>query len=226
MSNVVLVHGGFVDGSGWEPVYQLLRRAGHDVSIVQNPTISLTGDVAATKMVLDRLTDPAVLVGHSYGGAVITESGTHRNVAALVYISAFVPDRGESVNTLIAGFPSGGPLPPILPPQDGFLLLDKEKFGASFAGDVDQDLAAFMADAQVPWGVEAPAETITEPAWRSKPSFYLVTTEDRMIPPDAQRFMATRASVTAVEAAASHSVYISRPEAVAALIETAIKTIS
>src|SRR5579864_401810 len=127
MSNVVLVHGGFVDGSGWEPVYQLLRRAGHDVSIVQNPTISLTGDVAATKMVLDRLTDPAVLVGHSYGGAVITESGTHRNVAALVYISAFVPDRGESVNTLIAGFPSGGPLPPILPPQDGFLLLDKEK---------------------------------------------------------------------------------------------------
>jgi pimeloyl-ACP methyl ester carboxylesterase len=226
MSSVVLVHGGFVDGSGWEAVYQLLMRSGHDVSIVQNPTISLTGDVAATKLVLDRLSDPTVLVGHSYGGAVITESGTHPNVAALVYISAFVPDRGESVNKLIADFPSGGPLPPILPPQDGFLFLDKEKFHASFAGDVDPDLAAFMADSQVPWGVEAPAGAITEPAWRSKPSSYLVTTEDRMIPPDAQRFMAKRANATAVEAAASHSVYISRPEPVVALIETAIKTIS
>jgi pimeloyl-ACP methyl ester carboxylesterase len=226
MSNVVLVHGGFVDGSGWESVYQLLRRAGHDVSIVQNPTISLAGDVAATKLVLDRLSDPTVLVGHSYGGAVITESGTHPNVAALVYIAAFVPDRGESVIKLIGDFPPSGPQPPLLPPQDGFLFLDREKFPASFAGDVDPDLAAFMADAQVPWGVEAPAATITEPAWRSKPCSYLVTTEDLMIPPDAQRFMANRANATAVEAAASHSVYISRPEAVAALIETAIKTIS
>jgi pimeloyl-ACP methyl ester carboxylesterase len=226
VTSIILVHGGFVDGSGWEAVYQILRKAGHAVTVVQNPTLSLADDAAVTRRALDRQADSVVLVGHSYGGAVITEAGTHPKVAALVYIAAFAPDRGESVNTLIANPPPGAPVPPILPPQDGFLFLDREKFAGSFAADVDPDLAAFMADAQVPWGVDALAGAITEPAWRSKPSWYLVTTEDRMIPPDAQRFMSQRANTQVVETAASHSVYVSQPEAVAALIETAIKAVT
>ena len=223
MLSIVLVHGGFVDGSGWEPVYQILRKSGHGVTVVQNPTISLADDVAYTKRALDQQADEAVLVGHSYGGAVITEAGNHPKVAALVYIAAFVPDRGESVNTLIANPPPGAPVPPILPPQDGFLFLDKNAFPESFAADVNPDLAAFMADSQVPWGVNALAGAITEPAWRTKPSWYLVTTQDRMIPPDAQRFMSQRANATVVETDASHAVAVSQPEPVAALIETAIK---
>ncbi|HEV3133880.1 MAG TPA: alpha/beta hydrolase [Acidimicrobiia bacterium] len=226
MVSIALVHGGFVDGSGWEGVYQILRKAGHPVTVVQNPTISHADDVVVTKRALDQLPDQAVLVGHSYGGAVITEAGNHPKVAALVYIAAFAPDAGESVNTLIADPPPGAPVPPILPPQDGFLFLDKDKFAASFAADVDPDLAAFMADSQVPWGLDALGGAITEPAWRNKPTWYLVTTEDRMIPPDAQRFMSGRANATVVETAASHSVYVSRPEPVAALIETAAKAIS
>ena len=226
MHSIVLVHGGFVDGSGWESVYQILRNHGHAVSVVQNPTISLADDVVTTKRVLDRQADQAVLVGHSYDGAVITEAGNHPKVAALVYITAFAPDRGESVNALIADPPPGAPVPPILPPQDGFLFLDKDKFAESFAADVKPDLAAFMADAQVPWGLDALAGAITEPAWRTKPSWYLIATEDRMIPPDAQRFMSQRANAKVSETAASHSVYISQPEAVAAIIEKAVKGIS
>jgi pimeloyl-ACP methyl ester carboxylesterase len=224
--SIVLVHGGFVDGSGWEPVYQILRNHGRDVTVVQNPTTSLADDVATTKRALDQLPGQAVLVGHSYGGAVITEAGNHPKVAALVYITAFAPDRGESVNTLIADPPPGAPVPPILPPQDGFLFLDKDKFAESFAADVKPDLAAFMADSQVPWGVDALAGAITEPAWRTKPTWYLIATEDRMIPPDAQRFMSQRANAKVSETAASHSVYISQPEAVAAIIETADKGVS
>jgi pimeloyl-ACP methyl ester carboxylesterase len=216
--NVVLVHGGFVDGSGWEGVYNALKADGYEVSIVQNPTISLQGDVAATKLIVDAQSGPVILVGHSYGGAVITEAGTDPNVAALVYISAFVPDAGESVNTLIEGFPKDGPQPPIMPPQDGFLFLDREKFPASFAGDVDAEKAAFTADSQVPWGLDALGGTIGEPAWRSKPSWYLLTTEDRMIPPPAQQTMSERAGSTVEEIDASHSVYVSQPAAVAALI--------
>ena len=216
---VILVHGGFVDGSGWQGVYSALRNDGYDVAIVQNPTLSLEGDVAATKRVIDSQGEPVILVGHSYGGAVITEAGNNPNVAALVYIAAFVPDEGESVNTLIEGFPKDGP--PILPPQDGFLLLDREKFHDSFAADVDAELAAFMADSQVPWGVDALGGTISEAAWASKPSWYLIATEDRMIPPPAQREMSGRAGATVEEAAASHSVYVSQPAAVAALIEKA-----
>ena len=159
-----------------------------------------------------------ILVGHSYGGAVITEAGNDLNVAALVYISAFAPDAGESVNTLIADPPPGAPVPPILPPEDGFLFLDKAKFPASFAADVDPELAAFMADSQVPWGVAALAGEITKPAWTIKPSWYLVATEDKMIPPDAQRAMATRARATTTETAGSHAFYVSRPEPVAEVI--------
>ncbi len=219
--NVVLVHGGFVDGSGWEGVYSLLSKDGYSVSVVQNPTLSLEGDVEATKRVIDAQSGPVVLVGHSYGGAVITEAGNDPNVAALVYIAAFAPDKGESVNTLIAGFPKDAPGPPILPPQDGFLSLDREKFHDSFAADVDGELAAFMADSQVPWGVAALEGTISEAAWANKPSWYLVTTEDRMIPPEAQREMSGRAGATVEEAAASHSVYVSQPAAVAELVKKA-----
>jgi len=220
---VVLVHGGFVDGSGWQQVYQLLRRDGFNVSVVQNPTLTLEGDAEATRLILQRQDGPTVLVGHSYGGAVISEAGTHPAVAALVYISAFAPDKGESVNTLIAGFPAGGPQPPILPPQDGFLFLDRDKFPASFAGDVPLEEAQFMADSQVPWGVGALGGAVTEPAWRQKPSWYLVTSEDRMIPPTAQRATAERAGATVAEATASHSVYVSQPQAVADLIRQAAR---
>jgi pimeloyl-ACP methyl ester carboxylesterase len=218
---VVLVHGGFVDGSGWQGVYDALRKDGYKVSVVQHPTLSLEDDVAATKRVIDAQDEPVILVGHSYGGAVITEAGNDPNVAALVYIAAFVPDKGESVNTLIEGFPQDGPQPPILPPQDGFLLLDREKFPDSFAGDVDVELAAFMADSQLPWGVGALGGTISEAAWANKPSWYLLTTEDRMIPPPAQREMSGRAGATVEEAAASHSVYVSQPAAVAELVKKA-----
>jgi len=218
---VVLVHGGFVDGSGWQGVYQQLTKDGFAVSVVQNPTLSHADDVAVTKRVIEAVSEPVILVGHSYGGAVITEAGNDPKVAALVYIAAFVPDKGESVNTLIAGFPTDGPQPPILPPQDGFLLLDRDKFHASFAGDLDAEQAAFMADSQVPWGVGALGGEISEPAWRSKPSWYLVTTEDRMIPPSAQHDMSARAGSTVVEVTGSHSIYVSKPEAVADVIERA-----
>ncbi|MGW3627129.1 alpha/beta hydrolase [Streptomyces sp. NPDC000880] len=218
---VVLVHGGFVDGSGWQAVYNLLKKDGYSVSVVQNPTLTLDGDVAATKHVIDAQSEPVILVGHSYGGAVITEAGNSPNVAGLVYIAAFAPDRDESVNSLIANPPPGAPVPPILPPEDGFLFLDKAKFPASFAGDVDAEPAAFMADSQVPWGVDALNGTISEPAWRTKPSWYLVTTEDKMIPPAAQRSMAERAGSTVAEAAGSHAIFLSQPAVVAALIKKA-----
>jgi pimeloyl-ACP methyl ester carboxylesterase len=217
----VLVHGGFADGSGWRDVYDLLTGDGYQVSVVQNPTLSLEGDAMATRMILDRQQGPTVLVGHSYGGAVITESGTHDRVAALVYICAFGPDTGESVNTLLQIFPADGPQPPILPPVEGFLFLDREKFHASFAGDLSAEQAAFMADSQVPWGVDALGGAISEAAWRSKPSWYLITNQDRMIPPDAQRTMSGRLGATVVELDASHSVYISQPGAVADLIKQA-----
>jgi len=222
---VVLVHGGFVDGAGWEGVHRSLKKDGYNVSIVQNPTLSLDGDVAATKRVLASQDGPAILVGHSYGGAVITEAGNDPKVVGLVYITAFAPDKGESVATLIKNAPPGAPVPPILPPQDGYLLLDKAKFPASFAGDVEPEKAAFMADSQVPWGVEALSGTISEPAWKSKPSWYLIATDDKMIPPDAQRFMSKRAGSTVVEAKGSHAIYVSQPRAVAALIEQAAKSL-
>ena len=221
--NVVLVHGGFVDGSGWEAVYRSLRREGHTVSIVQNPTISLSDDVRVTKQVIAAQNGPVVLVGHSYGGVVITEAGNDPKVVALVYIAAFAPDKGESVSSLIKDPPPGAPVPPILPPQDGYLLLDKAQFPAAFAADVDAGKAEFMADSQVPWGVEALNGTISQPAWKTKPSWYLVATDDRMIPPPAQRSMSKRAGATVVEVSGSHAVYVSQPDAVAGLIAKAAK---
>jgi pimeloyl-ACP methyl ester carboxylesterase len=219
--DVVLVHGGFVDGSGWQGVHDALTADGYRVAVVQNPTLSLEDDAAATRRVIDDLEGPVVLVGHSYGGAVITEAGLDEKVAALVYVAAFAPDKGESVNTLIAGFPADGPQPPILPPRDGFLFLDRDKFHDAFAGDLPASQAAFMADSQVPWGVNALGGMISEAAWRMKPSWYLVTSDDRMIPPSAQRSMAERTGATVTEVSASHSVYVSQPAAVAALITQA-----
>ncbi|PTL75329.1 alpha/beta fold hydrolase [Vitiosangium sp. GDMCC 1.1324] len=221
--SIVLVHGGFVDGSGWEGVHQFLTKDGYSVTVVQNPTKSLAEDVAFTKRVLDAQKSPVILVGHSYGGVVITEAGTHPNVAGLVYIAAFAPDKGESVNSLIANPAPGAPVPPILPPQDGYLALDKAKFAASFAADVGKAKAAFMADSQVPWGVDALNGTITAPAWKVKPSWYLVATDDKMIPVPAQRAMSKRAGSTVVEASGSHAIYVSKPKEVAALIERAAK---
>jgi pimeloyl-ACP methyl ester carboxylesterase len=177
-------------------------------------------------MVIAAQDGPVVLVGHSYGGAVISEAGADSNVVALVYIAAFAPDAGESVSTLINGFPKDAPQPPILPPTDGFLFLDRQKFHESFAGDLPADQAAFMADSQVPWSVDALGGQVTDPAWRTKPSWYLVTTEDKMIPPAAQRTMSGRAGSTTFEVAASHSVYASQPSVVAACIEQAATAVA
>ncbi len=224
--SVVLVHGGFVDGSGWEGVYKILKKDGYSVSVVQNPTVTLEDDVAVTRRVIGAQKGPVILVGHSYGGAVITEAGNDPQVAGLVYITAFAPDKGESVSTIIKDAPPGAPVPPILPPQDDYLFLDKAKFPASFAADVDPKTAAFMADSQVPWGVGALGGLISEPAWRTKPSWYLVVSDDKMIPPPAQRLMSKRAGSTVVEVPGSHAIYVSNPSAVASLIEKAAKGVT
>ena len=221
INTIVLVHGGFVDGSGWRGVYDILKDDGFIVSVVQNSTLSLKGDAAITKLALDEQTGPVVLVGHSYGGAVITEAGTHPKVERLVYITAFAPDKGESVNALIANPPPGAPVPPILPPRDGYFFLDRSKFAASFAGDIDSKDADFMANSQVPWGLDAVGGQITDPAWRAKPSWYLLVTDDRMIPLPAQRFMCERAGSKTMQVPGSHAIYVSNPAAVATLIKAA-----
>ena len=221
--SIVLVHGGFVDGSGWEGVYNILKRDGYSVGVVQNATKSHADDVATTKQVIAAQKDSVILVGHSYGGAVITEAGNDPKVIGLVYITAFAPDKGESVQSLIKDPPPGAPVPPILPPVNGYLLLDKEKFPASFAGDLEKGKAAFMADSQVPWGLEALSGAISDPAWKHKPSWYLLVTDDKMIPIAAQRLMAKRAGSTVVEVGGSHAIYISNPKAVAEIIEKAAK---
>ena len=225
LAAIALVHGGFVDGSGWEDVCRILKKDGYRVSIVQNPTTTLADDVAATKRVIAEQKGPVILVGHSYGGVVITEAGNDPGVAGLVYIAAFAPDRGESVAALIKDAPPGAPVPPILPPKEGFLALDRTKFAASFAADVEPEKAEFMANSQVPWGVDALNGAVTEPAWKAKPSWYLVATDDRMIPPAAQRAMSKRAGSTVVEVKGSHAVYVSQPEAVAELIRRAATSV-
>lgn len=224
--SIVLVHGGFVDGSGWQGVYDILKKDGYDVTIVQNPTLTLADDVAVTKRAIAAASGDVVLVGHSYGGVVVSEAGTEPKVAGVVYIAAFAPDTGESVSSIIANPAPGAPVPPILPPVDGFLFLDKAKFAASFAADVKPELAALMADSQVPWGVGALDGQVTAPAWKAKPSWYLVATDDKMIPPDAQRFMASRSGAVTVESAGSHAIYVSNPAVVAKLIEDAAKALA
>src|SRR5260370_5011142 len=184
--SVVLVHGGFVDGAVWESVYRILKKDGYDVRIVQNPTLTRAGDVAATRQIIGQADGPVVLVGHSYGGVVITEAGNDPKVSKLVYITAFAPDKGESVASLIKDSPPGAPVPPILAPQDGLLFLDKAEFAASFAADVEPDKPEFMAASQVPSGVDALGGAVSEPAWQTKPSWYLVATDHRLIPPASQ----------------------------------------
>ena len=223
INSIVLVHGGFVDGSGWQGTYDALTKKGYKVSVVQNPTISLTDDVAVTNRVIDAADGDVILVGHSYGGVVITEAGNHPKVAGLVYITAFALDAGESVGKLIADPAPGAPVPPILPPVDGFLMLDQDKFAASFAADVKPELADFMAKSQVPWGLDALNGEVTKPAWKSKPSWYMVATDDHMIPVPAQRMMANRAGARTMDQAGSHAVYVSQPDAVAALIDSAAR---
>jgi pimeloyl-ACP methyl ester carboxylesterase len=221
VNNIVLVHGGFVDGSGWESVYAILKNKGFNVSIVQNPTISLADDVAVTNRIIEAQDGAVVLVGHSYGGAVITEAGNNSNVERLTYITAFAPDSGESVGSLIKDPAPGAPVPPIMPPQNGFLFLDHSKFAASFAADVERGLATFMGDSQVPWGLDALNGAVTTASWKFKPSWYLVATDDKMIPPDAQRAMAKRAGAKVGEAKGSHAIYVSQPEIVADFIAKA-----
>src|SRR6267378_4416996 len=221
IKNIVLVHGGFVDGSGWQPIYKILTGEGFNVRIVQNPTLSLADDVAVTKRAIAAADGPVILVGHSYGGVVISEAGTDPKVKGLVYVAAFAPDQGESVSSLIAKPAPGAPVPPILPPQDGYLFLDRTKFAASFAADVEPELASFMADSQVPWGVAALQGAVSEPAWKTKPSYYLVASDDKMIPPPAQRAMAGRVKAKVMEVPGSHSVYVSKPAEVAEIIEKA-----
>lgn len=225
VKNVVLVHGGFVDGSGWRGVHGELTARGYRVTVVQNPTTSLADDVAVTKRALAAQDGPSVLVGHSYGGVVITEAGNDPKVAGLVYVAAFAPDAGESVAALIKDPPPGAAVPPILPPQDGFLFLDKAKFAESFAADVDAQEAAFMADSQVPWGVDALAGAVSQPAWKTRPSTYVVATEDRMIPPPAQRGMAARAGARVVDVSGSHALYVSQPAAIADVIQQAAEAL-
>ena len=224
--SIVLVHGAFVDGSGWEGVHQVLTKQGYRVAIVQHPTITLADDVAATKRVIAMQDRPVLLVGHSYGGVVITEAGSDPAVAGLVYIAAFAADAGESVELLNANPAPGAPVPPILAPKDGFLWLDRAKFPQSFAADVDPQKAAFMADSQVPWGLAGLGGVVTKAAWKSKPSWYIVATEDLMVPADAQRRMAKRAGSTIVELKGSHAIFVSQPDAVAAVIAKAATAVS
>jgi pimeloyl-ACP methyl ester carboxylesterase len=219
VATIVLVHGAFVDGSGWAGVHRILRDDGYQVIVVQNPTTSLADDVAVTRRAIAAAEGSVVLVGHSYGGVVITEAGSDAKVSALVYIAAFAPDQGESVSSLNANAPPGAPSLPILPPVDGYLLLDKTKFPAVFAADVAPDTSRFMADSQVPWSVQALEGKISNPAWKSKPSWYLIPQDDRVIPPAAQRAMAGRARATIREIPGSHAVYVANPDAVAGLIK-------
>ena len=221
---VVLVHGGFADGSGWAGVHKILKNKGYDVRVVQHPTKTLAEDVAFTNAAIDGADGEVVLVGHSYGGVVITEAGAHPKVSSLVYITAFAPDKGESVASLIANPPPGAPVPPTLPPKDGYLFLDRAKFAASFAADVETDTSSFMADSQLPWGVEALTGAVTNPAWKTKPSFYLVATQDGMIPPPAQRAMAGRAKARVTEVPGSHAIYVSKPAEVAEIIRQAAES--
>jgi pimeloyl-ACP methyl ester carboxylesterase len=222
VKNIVLVHGAWADGSGWQGVYKILKKDGYNVSIVQNPLTTLADDVAATDRVLARQKGPTILVGHSYGGAVITEAGDDPKVVGLVYIAAFAPDVGESAFGLI---PKEGPQPPIEPSTDGFGFFNKDAYTLAFAPDVGKELGAFMADSQVPPSFAAGKAPMTMAAWKTKPSWYLVSTEDHIIPPDAERLMAKRAGSTVAEVKGSHVAFISHPEAAAKLIEQAAKTV-
>ncbi len=219
--SVVLVHGAFVDGSGWKSVYDVLSSNGYEVLVVQNSTVTLEDDVKATRQVIARAKHPVVLVGHSYGGAVITEAGTDAKVRHLVYIAAFAPEVGESVYDLASRPTPDEPSAPLLPPEAGFLLVDPVKFPTAFAADADASVARFMAAAQVPWGLGAVQHKLTQAAWKDKPSHFMRPTKDRMVPPSTQRMMAARAKAKVVDIESSHAVMLSHPRQVAAFISGA-----
>lgn len=219
--SIVLVHGAFVDASGWRAVYDRLTHDGYEVLVVQNSTITLKDDVAFTERAIRQARHPVILVGHSYGGSVITQAGNDPKVRSLVYLAAFAPDAGESVAKLAETPIPGEPGAPLLPPKDGFLIVDPAKFPAAFAGDVDLATTTFLANAQTPWGLGAVGGVVTTAAWKSKPSYFLITTQDRVVPPTAQRTMACRAGGKTTEIASSHAVMVSHPVEVAAFIESA-----
>jgi len=220
INNIVLVHGAWADGSGWEEVHNILTEKGFIVTIVPNPNTSLADDIKITKSVLSLPNEPTVLDGHSYGGAIISEAGDHPNVKALVYVAAFVLDAGESLFKMLKDAPPD-PNSPILPPTDGFIWLDRNKFHANFCADAPASKAKFMANSQVPVGLAAFDTDLTTAAWKTKKSWYIVATEDKMIPPDAERGMAKRANAEVTEIKSSHAVYISHPAEVAKVIEKA-----
>jgi pimeloyl-ACP methyl ester carboxylesterase len=219
--SIVLVHGAFVDASGWQSVFKLLTDDGYEVLVVQNPTISLQGDVEATERAIATAKYPVVLVGHSYGGMVITQAGDNPKVQRMVYLAAYAPDAGESVASLSAQpTPPGEARAPVLPPQDGYLIVDPSKFPTSFAADVDPSITRFMAASQVPWGLQARQTPITRVAWKVKQTSYLVATNDRMIPPTAQRNFAKRSGAATQTIDSSHAVMLSHPHEVASFIKT------
>lgn len=220
--SIVLVHGAFVDGSGWKSVYDALSKDGYEVLVVQNPTVTLDGDAEATRQVIARARHPVVLVGHSYGGAVITQAGDDPKVQSLVYIAAFAPDVGESVFELASKPHPGEESAPLLPPADGYLLVDPAKFPTAFAADVDSSTTQFMNASQVPWGLGAVQFKLTKAAWKAKPVHYMLTLADHMVPPSAQRAMATRAKARIVEVQSSHAVMLSHPDKVVAFIEASV----
>jgi pimeloyl-ACP methyl ester carboxylesterase len=219
IKNIVLVHGAFADGSGWKAVSDILQKDGYKVSIAQPPETSLADDVAATNRTIDAMNGPVILVGHSYGGVIITEAGANTHVKNLVYVAAFQPDEGESFASLIAKIPPASKA--IKPTPDGFLYVDPADFHADFAADVPAGIADFMARSQVLPAANIAGTNVTSPAWKSKPSFAIVATEDRTINPDLERFMYKRSKATMIELKASHAVYVSQPKAVAAFIEKA-----
>ncbi len=220
--NIVLVHGAFADGSGWKPVYDILKKAGYNVKVVGNSNFGLEQDALTTQNVLDRLEGPCILVGHSYGGAIITKAGMSDKVAGLVYVAAFAPDSGETLGAIIA---AGAPDPKsgFLPPENGFVWYDKDKFHGGFCADLPDNLAEFMADSQVPVSVTSFGYVNSEPAWKHKPCWYCVATEDHTIPPDAERFWAKRMNAQVTEIKGSHVIFISNPGKVAAVIDEAAK---
>lgn len=225
VKNIVFVHGAFADGSGFEALFNILAKKGYTISIVGNPNTGFTDDVAATKRVLDRQTGPALLVGHSYGGAIITEAGNHPNAAALFYIAAFAPDANESLLQLLQAGPPA-PNSGILPPDSsGYIWYDIGKYHSGFCADLPKEKAAFLAGSQVPVSASVFGATISNPAWKTKKSWYIVATEDQTIPPDGERFMAKRINASVSEIKASHLVFMSQPEAVALQIEKAAQAI-
>lgn len=220
--SVVLVHGAFADGSGWRGVYDILTARGYRVSIVQNPLTSLADDVAATDRILERQEGPSILVGHSYGGTVITEAGLHPKVAALVYVSALAPDVGETTGDQFADIPA----PPefiIETGEDGFGFVNLEEFKTGFAGDTTDADAAFLRDSQVPINMEIFGTPVTHAAWKEKPSWAVIATEDKAIDPRLLRDTAERIGAVPVEVPASHVVFLTRPGEVADVIDTAAR---